>query len=156
MINDWLTLEPNGIYYRFFISSLMVEELADCKRLLNEKTEKLQQAIRQLLDERCRARDMLLCTYKNLYSLHEKWLENITISEYAGNNYNRTIGNLNFTASTPHSTNILDMASVNLKLSENVSSSSEKQDISHLNNLSAVTEGEVNAENVSVIKENFF
>lgn len=135
----------------------MVEELANCKKQLNEKTEKLQQAIRQLLDERCRARDMILCTYKNLYSLHEKWLENITLSEYVGNNqvYNRPIGNLNFNATTPHSTNILDLTLVNLKLSENISSSVEKQDISHLDNLPTITEGEINAENVSTTHYQF-
>lgn len=136
------------------VHSLMVEELANCKKLLNEKSDNLQQAIRQLLDERCRTRDMMLCTYKNLYSLHEKWLENITISEYTGNNmYNRPIGNLNFNATMPHSTNILDMASVNLKLSENISSSVDKQDISHLNSLSALTDGEINAENVSIYQQ---
>lgn len=135
------------------IFSLMVEELAQCKKLLNDKTENLQQAVKQLLDERCRARDMILCTYKNLYSLHEKWLENIAITEYVGNSkmYNRPIGNLNFNATIPHSSNILDMSSVNLKLSENISSSVEKQDISFLNNLPTITEGEKNAENVSSI-----
>lgn len=137
---------------KYFYFSLMVEELAQCKKLFNEKTDNLQQAIKQLLDERCRARDMMLCTYKNLYSLHEKWLENIAISEYVGNSkiYNRPIGNLHFNATAPHSTNIIDMASVNLKLSENISSSVEKQDTSHLNNLPTITEGEKNAENVSV------
>ncbi|XP_026330334.1 golgin-45 [Hyposmocoma kahamanoa] len=146
---EWLAGQCEVWRSKFLASSLMVEELANCKKLLNEKTDNLQQAIRQLLDERCRSRDMMLCTYKNLYSLHEKWLENITISEYTGNKmYNRPIGNLNFNATMPHSTNILDMASVNLKLSENISSSVDKQDISHLNSLSALTDGEINAENV--------
>lgn len=130
----------------------MVEELANCKKMLNEKTDNLQQAMRQLLDERCRTRDMMLCTYKNLYSLHKKWLENLAISESAGSTkpYNRPIGNLNFSATTPHSTNILDLASVNLKLSENVSSTVEKQDISHLSSLPTISDGEKNAENVSI------
>lgn len=135
-----------------FSCSLMVEELAECKKLLTEKTENLELAIKQLLDERCRARDMMLCTYKNVYSLHEKWLENIAISEYTGSSkiYNRPIGNLNFNATKPHSTNILDMASVNLKLSENISSSVEKQNVAHLNELSSFTDGEKFAENVSI------
>ncbi|XP_049870754.1 golgin-45 [Pectinophora gossypiella] len=146
---EWLAGQCEVWRSKFLASSLMVEELADCKKQLNEKTENLQQAIRQLLDERCRSRDMMLCTYKNLYSLHEKWLENITISQYTGNNmYNRPIGNLNFSATMPHSTNILDMSSVNLKLSENISNSVEKQDISHLNSLPTLTDGEVHAENV--------
>ncbi|KAF9801662.1 hypothetical protein SFRURICE_018219, partial [Spodoptera frugiperda] len=83
-------------------------------------------------------------------SLHEKWLENIAITEYTGNSkmYNRPIGNLNFNATIPHSTNILDMTSVNLKLAENISSSVEKQDISHLNSLPTATEGEKFAETV--------
>nr|XP_021196506.2 golgin-45 isoform X1 [Helicoverpa armigera] len=147
---EWLAGQCEVWRSKFLASSLMVEELAQCKKLLSDKTENLQQAIKQLLDERCRARDMMLCTYKNLYSLHEKWLENIAITEYVGNSkmYNRPIGNLNFNATIPHSTNILDMTSVNLKLSENISSSVEKQDISHLNSLPSVTEGEKNAENV--------
>lgn len=134
----------------------MVEELAQCKKLLTDKTENLQQAIKQILDERCRARDMMLCTYKNLYSLHEKWLENIAISEYVGSGkvFGRPIGNLNFSATTLHSTNILDLASVNMKLSENISSSVVKQDISHLNNLPLTTEAEKNAENVSIFDLN--
>lgn len=129
----------------------MVEELAECKNLLNNKTVNLQQAIKQLLDERCRVRDMLLYTYKNLYSLHEKWLENIAISEYVGSSkvYSRPIGNLNFNATIPHSTNIIDLSSVNLKLSENVSSSVEKQDISHVDSLPTATDGEKHAEDVS-------
>lgn len=129
----------------------MVEELANWKKILNEKTVNLQQAIKQLLDERCRTRDMMLCTYKNLYCLHEKWLENIAISEYVGNTkaYNQPIGNLNLTTTMPHSSNIIDLALVNLKLSENVSSSYEKPDISHLNTLPADTDGEKHAENVS-------
>ncbi|KOB72832.1 Glutaredoxin [Operophtera brumata] len=127
---------------------LMVEELAECKNLLNTKAETLHQAIKQLLDERCRVRDMLLCTYSNLYTLHEKWLENIAISEYGSKVYNRPIGNLNFSATSPHSTNIIDLASVNVKLSDNISSSLEKQDISHVNSLPVFTDGEKNAENV--------
>lgn len=127
----------------------MVEELAQCKNLLSTKAENLHQAIKQLLDERCRVRDMLLCTYKNLYSLHEKWLENIAISEYGSKVYNRPIGNLNFNTTTPHSTNIIDLASVNVKLSDNISSSVEKQDISYVNSLPTFTDGEKNAENVS-------
>ncbi|XP_026744372.1 golgin-45 [Trichoplusia ni] len=147
---EWLAGQCEVWRSKFLASSLMVEELAQCKKLFNEKTDNLQQAIKQLLDERCRARDMMLCTYKNLYSLHEKWLENIAISEYVGNSkiYNRPIGNLHFNATAPHSTNIIDMASVNLKLSENISSSVEKQDISHLNSLPTITEGEKNAENI--------
>lgn len=128
----------------------MIEELAACKKILNEKSFNLQQAIKQLLDERCRVRDMMLCTYKNLYSLHEKWLENIAISEYMGSSKlcNRPIGNLNFNATMPHSTNVLDMASVNMKLSENISSDVNKQDITHLDNLRTVTDGENFAEQV--------
>ncbi|KAJ2947427.1 hypothetical protein O0L34_g17205 [Tuta absoluta] len=146
---EWLAGQCEVWRSKFLASSLMVEELAHCKKLLNEKTDNLQQAIRQLLDERCRARDMLLCTYKNLYSLHEKWLENIAISQYSGNNmYNRPIGNMNFNATSPHSTNILDLSSVNLKLAENISSSVEKQDVSHLNSLPMATEGELQAENI--------
>lgn len=147
---EWLAGQCEVWRSKFLASSLMVEELANCKKSLNEKTDSLHQAIKQLLDEKCRVRDMLLCTYKNLYSLHEKWLENITISEYTGsrNLYNRPIGNLNFNATMPHSTNIIDMASVNLKLSENISSSVEKQDISHLNSLPVMTDGEKNAEHV--------
>ncbi|KAJ8724489.1 hypothetical protein PYW08_015963 [Mythimna loreyi] len=147
---EWLAGQCEVWRSKFLASSLMVEELAQCKKLLTEKTENLQQAIKQLLDERCRARDMMLCTYKNLYSLHEKWLENIAITEYVGNSkiYNRPIGNLNFNATIPHSTNILDMSSINLKLSENISSSVKKQDISHLDKLSTITEGEKNAENI--------
>ncbi|XP_072929258.1 golgin-45 [Epargyreus clarus] len=147
---EWLAGQCEVWRSKFLASSLMVEELAVCKKLLTEKTVNLQQAIKQLLDERCRARDMMLCTYKNLYSLHENWLENIAISEYTGTNQlcNRPIGNLHFNATMPHSTNILDMASVNLKLSENVCSTVTKQDISHLNNLSTITEGEKYAENV--------
>ncbi|XP_075976440.1 golgin-45 isoform X2 [Anticarsia gemmatalis] len=147
---EWLAGQCEVWRSKFLASSLMVEELAQCKKLLTEKTDNLHQAIKQLLDERCRARDMMLCTYKNLYSLHEKWLENITISEYTGNSkmFNRPIGNLNFNATMPHSANILDMSSVNLKLSENISSSVPKQDISHLNNLPTITDGEKNAENI--------
>ncbi|CAH2040409.1 unnamed protein product, partial [Iphiclides podalirius] len=147
---EWLAGQCEVWRSKFLASSLMVEELANCKKILNEKAVKLQQSIKQLLDERYRARDMMLCTYRNLYSLHEKWLENIAISEYTGNNkmYNRPIGNLNFSATLPHSTNILDMASVNLKLSENISSSVEKQDITHFNILPSATEAELFAENV--------
>ncbi|CAH0673925.1 unnamed protein product [Spodoptera exigua] len=147
---EWLAGQCEVWRSKFLASSLMVEELAQCKKLLNEKTDNLQQAIKNLLDERYRARDMMLCTYKNLYSLHEKWLENIAITEYTGNSkmYNRPIGNLNFNATIPHSTNILDMTSVNLKLAENISSSVEKQDISHLNSLPTATEGEKFAESV--------
>ncbi|XP_068624562.1 golgin-45 [Battus philenor] len=147
---EWLAGQCEVWRSKFLASSLMVEELANCKKLFNEKTVKLTQAIKQLLDERYRARDMMLCTYRNLYSLHEKWLENVAISEYMGNNkiYDRPIGNINFSATLPHSTNILEMASVNLKLSENVSSSVEKQDISHLNILPSTSEAELYAENV--------
>ncbi|KAM3967006.1 golgin-45 [Aphomia sociella] len=147
---EWLAGQCEVWRSKFLASSLMVEELAQCKKLLTEKTDNLQQAIKQLLDERCRSRDMMVCTYRNLYSLHEKWLENIAISEYMGTSsaYNRPIGNLNFNTTTPHSTNIIDMASVNLKLSENISSTVEKQDIGHLNNLPSITDGEKNAENV--------
>ncbi|CAK1579282.1 unnamed protein product [Parnassius mnemosyne] len=150
---EWLAGQCEVWRSKFLASSLMVEELAACKKLLTEKTIKLQQAMKQLLDERYRARDMMLCTYRNLYSLHEKWLENIAISEYMGNNkmYNMPIGNLNFSATLPHSTNILDMASVNLKLSENISSSVDKQDISHLNALPTATETEMHAENVMAL-----
>lgn len=130
--------------------SLMVEELAESKKLLTTKSESLHQAIKQLLDERCRVRDMLLCTYQNLYSLHEKWLENIALSEYGSKVYNRPIGNLNFNATTPHSTNIIDLASVNVKLSDNISSSVEKQDISHVTSLQSCTDGEKHAEDVSM------
>ncbi|RVE41693.1 hypothetical protein evm_013658 [Chilo suppressalis] len=147
---EWLAGQCEVWRSKFLASSLMVEELANCKKLLTEKTENLQQAVKKLLDERCRARDMMLCTYRNLYSLHEKFLENIAISEYMGSNklYNRPIGNLNFNVTMPHSTNILDMASVNLKLSENISSNVEKQDISHLDDLMTITEGEKNAEDI--------
>lgn len=147
---EWLAGQCEVWRSKFLASSLMVEELATCKKQLNEKTENLQQAIKQLLDEKCRVRDMLLCTYKNLYSLHEKWLENVTISEYTGSGrlYNRPIGNMNFNATLPHSGNAIDLACVNLKLSENLSSSVEKQDISHINSLPTRTEGEKNAENV--------
>lgn len=132
----------------------MVEELADCKKKIIEKTIKLQQSIKQLLDERYRARDMMLCTYRNLYSLHEKWLQDIVISEYMGSNkmHDRPIGNMNFSATLPNSVNILDMSSVNLKLSENISSSVEKQDISHLNILPSATEAELFAEKASNFK----
>ncbi|XP_028170590.1 golgin-45 [Ostrinia furnacalis] len=147
---EWLAGQCEVWRSKFLASSLMVEELANCKKILNEKCERLQQSIKQLLDERCRARDMMMCTYTNLYSLHEKFLENIAISEYMGSNklYNRPIGNLNFNATMPHTTNILDMSSVNLKLSENISNSVEKQDIIHLNSLPTITEGEKNAEHV--------
>ncbi|XP_053606091.1 golgin-45 [Plodia interpunctella] len=147
---EWLAGQCEVWRSKFLASSLMVEELAQCKKLLTDKTENLQQAIKQLLDERCRGRDMMLCTYKNLYSLHEKFLENIAIAEYVRGSaiYGRPIGNLNFNATTLQSTNILDLASVNLKLSENISSSTEKHDISHLNDLPSVTDGEKNAENV--------
>ncbi|KPI99971.1 PREDICTED: golgin-45 [Papilio xuthus] len=147
---EWLAGQCEVWRSKFLASSLMVEELANCKKLLNEKTVNLQQAIKKLLDERCRTRDMMLSTYRNLYSLHEKWLENIAISDYISNTkiYSRPIGNLNFTATLPHSTNILDMASVNLKLSENISSSVDKQDISHFNILPSATEAEIYAENV--------
>lgn len=126
----------------------MIEELAMCKKMLNEKTVNLQQAIKQLLDEKCRVKDMMICTYKNLYSLHENWLENIALTEYSGSN-NRPIGKLNFTTTVPHSANTLDLASINLKLSENISSSIEKQDISHLNTLETATEAEIYAEKVN-------
>lgn len=148
---------PQLFYYMYlnypFFYSLMVEELAECKNQLNNKTVNLQLGIKQLLDERCRVRDMLLCTYKNLYSLHERWLENIAISEYVGSSkvYNRPIGNLNFNTTVPHSTNIIDLSSVNLKLSENISSSVEKQDISHIGGLPIATDGEKYAEDVSYL-----
>lgn len=147
---EWLAGQCEVWRSKFLASSLMVEELAECKKLLTEKTENLQLAIKQLLEEKCRARDMMICTYKNLYSLHENWLENLAISEYTNSSkiYNRPIGNLNFNATKPHSTNILDMASVNLKLSENISSSIEKKDISYLNELNTVTDAEQYAENV--------
>lgn len=147
---EWLAGQCEVWRSKFLASSLMVEELANWKKVLNEKTVNLQQAIKQLLDERCRTRDMMLCTYKNLYSLHEKWLENIAISEYVGNNkvYNQPIGNLNLNTTIPHSSNIIDLALVNLKLSENVSSSNEKPDISYLDNLPTETDGEKHAENI--------
>ncbi|XP_013194069.1 golgin-45 [Amyelois transitella] len=150
---EWLAGQCEVWRSKFLASSLMVEELAQCKKLLTEKTDSLQQAIKQLFDERCRARDMMLCTYKNLYGLHEKWLENIAISEYVGGGtvYKRTIGNLNFNTTALQSTNILDLSSVNLKLSENISSSTEKQDISHLNDLPSATDGEKHAENVMAL-----
>ncbi|XP_059053561.1 golgin-45 [Achroia grisella] len=147
---EWLAGQCEVWRSKFLASSLMVEELAQCKKLLSDKSDNLQQVIKQLLDERCRSRDMMLCTYKNLYSLHEKQLENITISEYMGNSsaYTRPIGNWNFNTTTPHSTNIIDLASINLKLSENISISIDKQDISHLDNLPSMTDGEKHAENV--------
>ncbi|OWR53396.1 golgin-45 like protein [Danaus plexippus plexippus] len=144
---EWLAGQCEVWRSKFLASSLMIEELAMCKKVLTEKTVNLQQSITQLLDERCRIRDMLICTYKNLYGLHENWLENIAISEYMGNK-NRPIGNLNFTTTMPHSANVLDLASTNLKLSENISSSIEKPDVSHLDKLSTVTEAEKYAEQV--------
>ncbi|XP_022113583.2 golgin-45 [Pieris rapae] len=147
---EWLAGQCEVWRSKFLASSLLIEELAACKKILNEKTVNLQQGIKQLLDERCRVRDMMLCTYKNLYSLHEQWLENITVSEYMGSSKlcNRPIGNLNFNATMPHSTNVIDMASVNMKLSENISSEVCKQDIGHLDNLSSITDGEKFAEQV--------
>lgn len=128
----------------------MVEELANWKKVLNQRTEELQQVIKQMLDERCRARDMMLYTYRNLYSLHENWLENVAISEYVENNgmFNKPIGKLNLNTTTPQSSNILDLSSINLKLSENISSSIEKQNIVHLHNLPSSTEAENCAEKV--------
>lgn len=131
----------------------MVEELANWKKILNERTENLQQAIKQLLEERCRARDMMLCSYRNLYSLHENWLQSVAISGYDDSKkMYRPIGNFNTSATLPQTSNILDLASVMMKLSENISSSVEKQDTSLLNTLSSVTEAERNAENVSICK----
>lgn len=128
----------------------MVEELANWKKTLNERTDSLQQAIKQLLDERCRARDMMLCTYRNLYSVHENWLQSIAISGYDESKiYNRPIGNFNTSATLPQTSNILDLASIMMKLSENISSSVEKPDTSLLHTLSSVTDAERNAENVS-------
>ncbi|CAK1543961.1 unnamed protein product [Leptosia nina] len=143
---EWLAGQCEVWRSKFLASSLLIEELADCKKLLTEKTVNLQQAITQLLDERCRVRDMMLCTYKNLYSLHERWLENVAVSEYSSKLCNRPIGNLNFSATLPHSTNVLDVASVNMKLSENISSEVQKQNIAHLDNLATVTDGERFAE----------
>ncbi|CAH0723820.1 unnamed protein product, partial [Brenthis ino] len=142
---EWLAGQCEVWRSKFLASSLMIEELAMCKKVLNEKTINLQQAVKHLLDERCRMRDMLICTYKNLYSLHENWLENVAISEHMEN---RPIGKLNFNTTMPHSGNVLDLASTNLKLSENISSSIEKQEISHLNLLSVDTEAEIYAEQV--------
>ncbi|XP_034828492.1 golgin-45 [Maniola hyperantus] len=144
---EWLAGQCEVWRSKFLASSLMIEELALCKKILNEKTVTLQQAIKQLLDEKCRERDMLTCTYKNLYSLHENWLEGVAISEYSGK-HSRPIGKLNFTTTMPHSANVLDLASINLKLSENISSRLEKQDISHLDTLTTATEAETNAETV--------
>ncbi|XP_023954109.2 golgin-45 [Bicyclus anynana] len=144
---EWLAGQCEVWRSKFLASSLMIEELALCKKTLNEKTVTLQQAIKQLLDEKCRVRDMLVFTYKNLCSLHENWLENIALSEYSGNN-NRPIGKLNFNTSMPHSANVLDLASINLKMSENISSTIEKQDISHLDTLATATEAESYAEKV--------
>ncbi|CAH2085603.1 unnamed protein product [Euphydryas editha] len=144
---EWLAGQCEVWRSKFLASSLMIEELAQCKKMLNEKTVNLQQAIKQLLDERCRMRDMLICTYKNLYSIHENWLENVAISEYMGSK-NRPIGNLNFTTTLPHSANVLDLASTNLKLSENISSSTDKPNINHLDSLPATTEAERYAEQV--------
>ncbi|CAG4945602.1 unnamed protein product [Colias eurytheme] len=147
---EWLAGQCEVWRSKFLASSLLIEELAACKKILNEKSANLQQAIKQLLDERCRVRDMMLCTYKNLYSLHERWLENIAASEYMGSKKlcNRPIGNLNFSATIPHSTNVLDVALVNMKLAENISSDVCKQDIGHLDNLASVTDGEKFAEQV--------
>lgn len=129
----------------------MVEELANWKKVLNERTENLQYAIKQLLEEKCRARDMMLCTYRNLYSLHELTLQNVALSHYDDekNMYNRPLGHFNLTSTVPQTTNVLDLASVTMKLSENVSSSVEKQDVSCLDTLDSTTEAERNAENVS-------
>ncbi|XP_041968627.1 golgin-45 isoform X2 [Aricia agestis] len=145
---EWLAGQCEVWRSKFLASSLMIEELASCKKILNEKTLKLEQAIKQLLDERCRVREMTTCTYKNLYRLHDNWLESIAIAEYMGANKvsPRPIGNLNFNTSIPHSANILDIASVNLKLSENISSSVEKQDVGHLDGLVTTTEAEKFAE----------
>ncbi|XP_026485486.2 golgin-45 [Vanessa tameamea] len=144
---EWLAGQCEVWRSKFLASSLMIEELAQCKKILNEKTVNLHQAVKQLLDERCRMRDMMICTYKNLYSLHENWLESVAISEYMGSK-NRPIGNLNFNTTMPHSASVLDLASTNLKLSENISSSTEKQAINHLDSLATATEAEIYAEQV--------
>ncbi|XP_050667081.1 golgin-45 [Leptidea sinapis] len=146
---EWLAGQCEVWRSKFLASSLLIEELAECKKLLSEKTINLQQAVKQLLDERCRVQDMMKCTYKGLYSLHEKWLENITEPEYTSRKlFNRPIADINLGAIMPHSTNILDLASVNLKLSENLSKDVPKQDISHLDDLSSISDGEKYAEQV--------
>ncbi|VVC88483.1 unnamed protein product [Leptidea sinapis] len=146
---EWLAGQCEVWRSKFLASSLLIEELAECKKLLSEKTINLQQAVKQLLDERCRVQDMMKCTYKGLYSLHEKWLENITEPEYTSSKlFNRPIADINLGAIMPHSTNILDLASVNLKLSENLSKDVPKQDISHLDDLSSISDGEKYAEQV--------
>lgn len=129
----------------------MVEELANWKKLLNQRTEDLQQAVKLMLEERNRSRDMMLHTYRNLSALHDRWLQDIAISQYTGTKdmFNRPIGNLNLSTTTPHTTNILDLSSMNLKLSENISSNSDKQDISHLLTLPFSTDAEKAIEDVS-------
>lgn len=147
---EWLAGQCEVWRSKFLASSLMVEELATWKKVLNQRTEELQQAVKQMLDERCRARDMMINTYKNLSSLHDKWLENITLSQCSGSKslYNRPIGNLNLSTTTPQTTNILDLSLLNLKLSENISSNCVKQDISHLHKLPMSTDGEKHVENI--------
>lgn len=142
---EWLAGQCEVWRSKFLASSLMVEELANWKRVLNERTNTLQQAIQQLFDEKHRARELLLHTYRNLYSLHEKWLQNVALSDKM---FNQPLGNFNLTASMPPTSNILDLASVTLKLSENVTSHVEKQDISQLYTLPATTDAEKYAENI--------
>lgn len=101
---EWLAGQCEVWRSKFLASSLMVEELARWKAALSQKATDLQEALKRVLEERGKARESLLNTYRNLSVLRE---------------------NFDHTYSMSHkpdlaSTNILDLAAGTMRLSESL------------------------------------
>lgn len=138
----------------------MVEELAGWKHSFTERTDNLQISLKQILEERNRIRDILIHTYRNLQSLHENWLTNLVSKELYSTSLNELggfgimeqtpVGSVNLASSKLKSSNIHDLASVNLRYSENLCTGVEKiEDFTQiLNELPVNTDAENLAEKV--------
>lgn len=138
----------------------MVEELAGWKHSFTERTDNLQISLKQILEERNRIRDILIHTYRNLQSLHENWLTNLVSKELYSTSLNELggfgimeqtpVGSVNLASSKLKSSNVLDLASINLRFSENLCTGVEKIDdcTPILNELPVNTDAENLAEKV--------
>ncbi|KAK5649290.1 hypothetical protein RI129_000319 [Pyrocoelia pectoralis] len=121
---EWLSGQCEVWRSKFLASSLMVEELAHWKTALSDKVNELQENLRNLLYERNRVRKDLLKSSRCL------------IAATDGNNFNLK------------STNIIDLAEMNSKLSENMLNNrndNKKETIIDETNLEKHTAGEKDA-----------
>ncbi|XP_021918384.1 golgin-45 isoform X3 [Zootermopsis nevadensis] len=70
---EWLAGQCEVWRSKFLASSLMVEELARWKAALSQRATDLQEALKRVLEERGKAREFLLNTYRNLSVLRENF-----------------------------------------------------------------------------------